>query len=101
MLDITQTTHFATPSQITTSPSLAELIVIARDAYRAARSTVIEHALVAGRALNEMEDRRLVPHGDWASKVYPQCEFGERQAQRCIARSSPGSLMQMRLVSRI
>src|SRR5215813_12370378 len=37
-----------------------------------------QKALVAGQALNAMEDRKLVRHGDWA-EVYKQCNFGERQ----------------------
>jgi hypothetical protein len=94
MIDITQTTHSATPP--VSSRSLAELIAAASDAHRdivSALSTAIERALVAGQALNEMGDRGLVRHGKWEEEVYPQCGFGRRQAQRykLLARLAEGN----------
>jgi hypothetical protein len=44
-------------------------------------ANAIEHALVAGNALNEMDERELVRHGQWA-KVYKECGLGDRQAER-------------------
>jgi hypothetical protein len=79
MLNVREAARSATPS-----PSLAELITTTRDAHLgviSAFSNAIEHALTAGRALNLMEDTKLVRHSEWA-EIYKQCDIGDRQAQR-------------------
>jgi hypothetical protein len=66
------------------TPSLADLITIIREAHSGvffAFSNAIEYALTAGRALDAMEDGKLVRHGQW-NKVYKECGLGDRQAER-------------------
>jgi hypothetical protein len=81
----------AQESQILSPPSLSDLITKARTAHAAlmteahtaetALSKALDHAITAGRAFNEMKDRKLVKHGEWAA-TYKEADVGEREVER-------------------
>lgn len=92
--------HGNIPATSGSQDSLTDLTARIRRAHENVITSfrnAIEHALEAGKALNEVKDSKRIPHGQWAHFLR-DCDIGERTAQRymqlaVLAKASPGTVL--------